>query len=110
MPALSGRAEGKAIGRPSSALTEQQRDAVLARLAAGASVAGLAREYGISRQTIMRVRDDAGDRPVAPAAKPMKVRRRIGTGKPATVRKVDAESDHTVRVALERRGQRRLVR
>lgn len=52
------KAEGKAIGRP-SALTHAQQESVRAKLAAGASVAALAREYDTSRQTIMRARDAA---------------------------------------------------
>ncbi|HDR9178377.1 TPA: recombinase family protein [Burkholderia vietnamiensis] len=50
------KAEGKAMGRP-SALSDQQRTDVLRELDAGASVAALARRFGTSRQTIMRVRD-----------------------------------------------------
>ncbi|WP_228938910.1 recombinase family protein [Paraburkholderia saeva] len=50
------KAEGKVFGRP-SALSIEQRDAVLARIASGASVASLAKEFSTSRQTIMRVRD-----------------------------------------------------
>ncbi|WP_186252274.1 recombinase family protein [Burkholderia gladioli] len=50
------KAEGKAMGRP-SALSDQQRTDVLRELNAGASVAALARRFGTSRQTIMRVRD-----------------------------------------------------
>ncbi|MGP3661594.1 recombinase family protein [Burkholderia gladioli] len=50
------KAEGKAMGRP-SALSDQQRTDVLRELDAGASVATLARRFGTSRQTIMRVRD-----------------------------------------------------
>jgi putative DNA-invertase from lambdoid prophage Rac len=50
------KAEGKALGRPSS-LTPTQQEQLRARLAAGASVAALARDYGTSRQTVMRVRD-----------------------------------------------------
>jgi putative DNA-invertase from lambdoid prophage Rac len=52
------KAEGKEFGRP-SALSTDQRSAVLERLAAGASVAALAREFSTSRQTIMRVRNAA---------------------------------------------------
>lgn len=51
------KAEGKTMGRP-SALTEQQRKDVREKLRAGATVAGLAKIYGTSRQTIMRVRSD----------------------------------------------------
>ncbi|MBJ9686514.1 recombinase family protein [Burkholderia vietnamiensis] len=50
------KAEGKAMGRP-SALSDEQRADVLRELDAGASVAELARRFGTSRQTIMRVRD-----------------------------------------------------
>ncbi|KVE95509.1 MULTISPECIES: recombinase family protein [Burkholderia] len=50
------KAEGKAMGRP-SALSKEQRADVLRELDAGASVAALARRFGTSRQTIMRVRD-----------------------------------------------------
>lgn len=49
------KAEGKEFGRP-SALSADQRRVVLDRLAAGESVAALAREFSTSRQTIMRVR------------------------------------------------------
>ncbi|ACA91655.1 MULTISPECIES: recombinase family protein [Burkholderia cepacia complex] len=50
------KAEGKTMGRP-SALSDEQRADVLRELDAGASVAALARRFGTSRQTIMRVRD-----------------------------------------------------
>ncbi|KVM74858.1 recombinase family protein [Burkholderia stagnalis] len=52
------RSDGKAMGRP-SALTKQQQDDVRQHLSQGASVASLAKRYGTSRQTIMRVRDAA---------------------------------------------------
>ncbi|NLA20152.1 helix-turn-helix domain-containing protein [Burkholderia cepacia] len=52
------RAEGKVVGRPST-LTKQQQNDVKQQLNAGATVAGLARQYRTSRQTIMRVRDAA---------------------------------------------------
>ncbi|APD36559.1 recombinase family protein [Burkholderia pseudomallei] len=52
------KAEGKAMGRP-SALSDEQRADVLRELDVGASVAALARQFGTSRQTIMRVRDAA---------------------------------------------------
>lgn len=52
------KAEGKAMGRP-AALSDEQRADVLRELDAGASVAALARQFGTSRQTIMRVRDAA---------------------------------------------------
>ena len=46
---------GKPLGRP-SALTSDRRAAVLDRLALGASVAQLARDFDTTRQTIMRIR------------------------------------------------------
>lgn len=49
------KAEGRAVGRPSS-LSAKQAQEVRSKLAAGLSVAALAREYDTSRQTIMRVR------------------------------------------------------
>ncbi|MGN6141757.1 MAG: recombinase family protein [Ralstonia sp.] len=54
------KAEGKAFGRP-SALSEEQRTAVLERLSAGVPIAQIARDMKTSRQTIMRVREAAGD-------------------------------------------------
>ena len=50
------RAEGKRLGRPAS-LTREQREAVARQLGEGASVSALARAFGTSRQTILRVRD-----------------------------------------------------
>jgi putative DNA-invertase from lambdoid prophage Rac len=47
------KAEGKTLGRPSS-LTRAQAEEIPRRIAEGASVASLAREYGTSRQTVMR--------------------------------------------------------
>ncbi|CDN60968.1 transposon resolvase [Burkholderia cenocepacia H111] len=44
------------MGRP-AALTKQQQVEVRQQLSGGASVASLAKRYGTSRQTIMRVRD-----------------------------------------------------
>ncbi|ARL08037.1 recombinase family protein [Burkholderia pseudomallei] len=49
------RVEGKTLGRP-AALTKQQQMEVRHLLSEGVSVAGLAKRYGTSRQTIMRVR------------------------------------------------------
>ena len=60
------KAGGAVFGRP-AALGADQRDAVLAGLAEGASVAESARRHGTSRQTIMRVRDAAAG-PVRQAA------------------------------------------
>lgn len=52
------KAAGRHCGRP-SALSAHQAWEIVERLTSGASVAALAREHGISRQTIMRVRDAA---------------------------------------------------
>ena len=49
------RAEGKVLGRP-SALTKAQQVDAMGRLAAGESVAKVARDFGTTRQSIMRVR------------------------------------------------------
>lgn len=49
------KAEGKTLGRPAT-LSEQQKQAVRNRLAAGESVSALARKLGTSRQTVMRAR------------------------------------------------------
>ncbi|MBF3709894.1 recombinase family protein [Burkholderia pseudomallei] len=49
------KAEGKTMGRP-RALSECQREEVRRKLRDGASVAGLAKQYSTSRQTIMRIR------------------------------------------------------
>jgi putative DNA-invertase from lambdoid prophage Rac len=50
------KSEGKLLGRPQS-LTKVQAVVVRDRIATGASVASLAKEFGTSRQTVMRVRD-----------------------------------------------------
>ena len=55
---VRARAEGKRMGRPPALSTAQQLD-VKARLQAGNAVAAIARDIGVSRQTIMRVRDEA---------------------------------------------------
>lgn len=52
------RAEGKKMGRP-KAITDGTRGTVLDRLAAGDSVASIARDLGVSRPTISRIRDAA---------------------------------------------------
>ncbi|MCA8267832.1 recombinase family protein [Burkholderia vietnamiensis] len=49
------KAEGKSMGRP-AALSKQQQEEVRQQLSEGASVAGLAKRYSTSRQTIMRIR------------------------------------------------------
>ena len=52
------RAEGTVMGRP-PALTRAQQAEVLKRLAAGATVSQLARDFATTRQSIMRVRQKA---------------------------------------------------
>ncbi len=49
------KSQGKTLGRPQS-LSEEAATAVIARLAQGETVAALARDYGTSRQSIMRIR------------------------------------------------------
>ncbi|NKX68292.1 recombinase family protein (plasmid) [Labrenzia sp. 5N] len=49
--------EGKTLGRP-TALGEQQKQEARENLANGMSVSAIARKFGTSRQTIMRVRDE----------------------------------------------------
>ncbi|SFL43419.1 recombinase family protein [Shimia haliotis] len=50
------KSEGKRMGRP-SALSDPECHAVRAQLADGESVAALAKKFDVSRQTIMRIRD-----------------------------------------------------
>jgi putative DNA-invertase from lambdoid prophage Rac len=52
------KSQGKTLGRPKS-LGEAETKAVVARLAQGEAVASLAREFGTSRQSIMRIRQTA---------------------------------------------------
>jgi putative DNA-invertase from lambdoid prophage Rac len=52
------RAAGKRFGRPPS-LNREQQQAALESLKAGVSISAVAREFSTSRQTIMRLRDDA---------------------------------------------------
>lgn len=49
------KSKGKTLGRPQS-LSEAAARAVMERLAQGDTVAALARDYGTSRQSIMRIR------------------------------------------------------
>lgn len=51
------KAEGKRIGRP-PALSRDTRELVKVALAVGKPIAAIARDLGVSRQTIMRVRDE----------------------------------------------------
>lgn len=48
------KAEGKTLGRPAKT-TDQQRQAIKAAHGAGTSVSALAREYGISRASILNI-------------------------------------------------------
>lgn len=50
--------EGKTLGRPQS-LSLEQGEALRKRITSGESIAALARAFGTSRQTVMRVRDGA---------------------------------------------------
>jgi putative DNA-invertase from lambdoid prophage Rac len=50
------KAQGKRLGRPPT-LTPQQKEDVLVRLAADESVSSLAKRFGVTRQTIMRIRN-----------------------------------------------------
>ena len=52
------KADGKVLGRPRS-LNWDQYNEVLGRIGQGEAIAPLAREYGVSRQSIMRIRDKA---------------------------------------------------
>jgi len=54
---VRARAEGKRMGRPPALSTAQQLD-VNIRLQAGNAVAAIARDIGVSRQTIMRARGE----------------------------------------------------
>ena len=54
------KSQGKTLGRPQS-LGEAAAKAVMARLAQGETVAALARDYGTSRQSIMRIRQAHAD-------------------------------------------------
>ena len=53
---------GKKLGRPSS-LSDAEKQGVLNALAAGESVSAVAKRWGTSRQTVMRVRSAAGTQP-----------------------------------------------
>jgi putative DNA-invertase from lambdoid prophage Rac len=58
------RAEGKTMGRP-PALTKAQQAEALQRLSVGVSISQLARDYGTTRQSIMRIRDKLDKQPAA---------------------------------------------
>lgn len=52
------KSEGKTLGRPPK-LNDSQADVVRQHLTDGKSVASLAKKFGTSRQTVMRIRDAA---------------------------------------------------
>jgi putative DNA-invertase from lambdoid prophage Rac len=52
------KAEGKQLGRPSKT-SDTDRDTIRARLVAGESVSQVARDFGISRATVISIRDTA---------------------------------------------------
>ncbi len=52
------RAEGKQLGRP-KVTNKKSAAAIIEKLGEGASVAQIARDHGVSRMTIMRIRDAA---------------------------------------------------
>ena len=54
------KSQGKTLGRPQS-LSEAAAKAVMDRLALGETVSALARDYGTSRQSIMRIRQARND-------------------------------------------------
>ena len=54
------KSEGKSLGRPST-LDDKQKQDVLAELAVGKSISGIARKFSTSRQTIMRIRNQAAE-------------------------------------------------
>ncbi|MEG2816636.1 MAG: recombinase family protein [Comamonas sp.] len=52
------KAEGKQLGRPSKT-SEEERQTILARLQAGDTVSQVARDYSVSRTSIINIRDAA---------------------------------------------------
>lgn len=62
------KAEGKALGRPSST-TPEQRAAIAKRHKAGESISALAREHGLSRASVMRIVTPAAGSPKAETAR-----------------------------------------
>jgi putative DNA-invertase from lambdoid prophage Rac len=48
------KAEGKTLGRP-ALTTDEQRAAMVARFKAGESISALARDYDVSRASVMRI-------------------------------------------------------
>ncbi|WP_062224275.1 recombinase family protein [Aureimonas sp. D3] len=64
---IRAKEQGKVLGRPRS-LTDAQKQMVREKLGEGASVSKLSRDYGVSRQTIQRARDEGRER-ADPASK-----------------------------------------
>lgn len=54
------KSEGKSLGRPST-LDDKQKQDVLADLLEGISISAIARKFATSRQTIMRIRNQAAN-------------------------------------------------
>lgn len=50
------KSNGKSLGRP-NALSESQRKLTMQQIQDGKSIASIARQFNVSRQTIMRIRD-----------------------------------------------------
>jgi DNA invertase Pin-like site-specific DNA recombinase len=48
------KAEGKALGRP-AITTDEQRAAMISRFKTGESISALARDYDVSRASVMRI-------------------------------------------------------
>jgi putative DNA-invertase from lambdoid prophage Rac len=61
------RAEGKHMGRPAKT-TPSQREAIRRALAGGATVTRMAAEYGVSRATVIGIREAAGEDGADPLA------------------------------------------
>ncbi len=52
------KAQGKQLGRPAS-LSADQQHIVRERIASGETISAIARQFNTSRQTIMRIRNQA---------------------------------------------------
>ena len=52
------KAQGKSLGRP-PALSNEQKKIVHQKISEGETISGIAREFNTSRQTILRIRDQA---------------------------------------------------
>ncbi|MBE7186095.1 MAG: Hin recombinase [Methylobacterium mesophilicum] len=58
---LRAKEQGRVLGRPSRLNSEQKR-AVCEKLGEGSSISALAREFGVSRLTIQRAKDQQSSR------------------------------------------------